>query len=272
MNKKIFPVASAVLFCAFVLFTSCTDNPSKVQKEPPKLPPVESMSIDFSAFGQDAALKGISQSSTNNYDKAKSTAMFMRLIMQMHLEFPKALLKAAHNADAHFIEDGKWEWTFSETRDGNSFSVRLVAIRVNEEQVKWQFYVSSSVLELKDFLFFEGVTLNKGTEGSWTYYNLFDTGTNTPIFKITWTIKAEDDVEVRMEILDDFLSEVKGTYLEYTFDGTYKTIIYFDASTGQTTKIHWNVETKAGYIIAPDYNQGQKACWDSSFQDVPCSE
>lgn len=271
MAKRILFITPVVLFCIFAFFTSCTDNPSKVQKEPPQLPPVESMSFDLSVFDQGMAQKKFRELKTDNYDKAMKTAGFMRLLLQMNLAFPRVLLMGAYDSDGSFIGDGKWEWSFSETRNGDTFGIRLVAIRENAEQVKWKFYVSSSLLELNDHLLFKGISFNDGTEGTWTYYSLFNTGSNTPVYEIAWSVKAEDNVELKMEMLTDYFFEKKGTFLKYMFDGIYKTVTYFDASTGQTTIIQWNAETNAGFIIAPDYNNGEKACWDENFQNVACT-
>ena len=40
-------------------------------------------------------------------------------------------------------------------------------------------------------------------------------------------------------------------------------ITYLDASEQAFTEIYWNAADGGGYLIAPHYNGGVKACWDS---------
>ena len=80
---------------------------------------------------------------------------------------------------------------------------------------------------------------------------------------------AEDDVQLRLEVTSDRNGN-QGDYIDYTYQDSLKTAIYYDNSENEQTKIQFNVDTKAGYIISPDFNNGNKACWDENLQDVAC--
>lgn len=84
-------------------------------------------------------------------------------------------------------------------------------------------------------------------------------------------VNGENDVELRLEVTSD-RNDHQGDYLEYTFDGTLKTAVYYDNSEDEETRLQLNVDSNEGFIIAPDYNNGNKACWNGEFQDVACSE
>jgi hypothetical protein len=47
-------------------------------------------------------------------------------------------------------------------------------------------------------------------------------------------------------------------------------VTYFDKSENSTLEISWDAATNAGYIIAPNYNNGQKSCWDNQLNDTTC--
>jgi hypothetical protein len=47
-------------------------------------------------------------------------------------------------------------------------------------------------------------------------------------------------------------------------------ITYLDASEQDFMEIYWNAADGSGYLIAPHYNGGVKACWDTNRQDVAC--
>ena len=53
-------------------------------------------------------------------------------------------------------------------------------------------------------------------------------------------------------------------------DGDDRMITYLDASAQEYMEIYWNAADGSGYLIAPHYNGGAKACWDASQQDIAC--
>lgn len=250
--------------------SSCTDNPSKISEKPPQLPPANSMQMDFSNFQNNQKSESAATLSTNNFTKAAGAAMLMKGVVELNLAIPRILLKAAQNANSQLNDSGKWEWKFSKNADGNTFSVRLVASRTDNNKVNWDFYVSSSNLGLNDQLFFSGTTSADGSSGIWTYYSLKNANSQEAVSQINWTVNGDNDISLKLEVKSD-RNNNQGDYIEYSFDGTLKTATYYDASSDETTKMQINVNTHAGYIITPNYNNGDKACWDKDFQDTTCS-
>jgi hypothetical protein len=45
---------------------------------------------------------------------------------------------------------------------------------------------------------------------------------------------------------------------------------YTDASENEVWEIIWNIDTGEGSIEVPEYNNAEKACWNSRQQDVAC--
>lgn len=259
------------ILCVLLFFSSCDDDPSSVNDEPPQLPPVQSMEADFTSFESQQKQAQPQNKSADNFQRAITSAVILKAVVELHLAIPKALLTAAKNTDAEFNDNGQWEWNFSKTADGNTFGVRLLGIREGENTVNWQFFVTNSQLGLEDHLFFSGTTNSNGTEGMWTYYSLQDTENQEEVSGVEWTVNGEEDIQLRLEVTSDRNGN-QGDYIDYTFDAPLKTAIYYDSSKDQETTIQINVDTKAGYIIAPDYNNGNKACWDENFQDISCNE
>lgn len=264
-------IALSGILCVLLVFSSCDDDPSSVNDEPPQLPPVESLEVDFSNFENQQKQTQPQIESSDNFHRAVTTAVIMKAAVEFNLAIPRALLTAARNADAELNEDEQWEWNFSKSTDGKTFGVRLVGSHEGENTVNWQFFVTNSQLGLNDHLFFSGTTNSDGTEGVWTYYSLQDTESQEEVSRIEWTVNSEEDVQLRLEVISD-RSGNHGDFIDYTFDGTLKTAIYYDSSEDQETTIQINVDNKAGYIIAPGYNNGNKACWNENFQDITCNE
>lgn len=270
---------SASLLLGLFLITACEDNPGLSTEEPPQNPPqipsAQTMTVEMGEFEennsqQKAEERAIVQSD-NAFRNAAARAMLVKGVVDASLVVPRVLLKAADSTDAEFGEDGKWTWAFSKTAGDHSYEVRLVASEKEGDRVQWDFYVTNTEKDLNDQLFFSGVSTKDGHEGTWTYYNLNGELLDEPVSKVEWAVNGEDDVSLRLEVLSE-QSEHTGDYLEYTFDGTIKHAVYFDASEETTAEIQWNVETKAGFLIAPNYNGGAKACWNSELQDTTCEE
>jgi len=254
------------LLATFVL-ASCSDNPASLSsEEPPQLPPVESMQVDFSTFeGAQAAKQEVANT---NFSQAALRALVMKTVVDLNLAIPRVLLAAAEGTEAEFNEDGQWEWSYSHTAGENNYEVRLVASAEGDSNVKWEFFVTNSTLEIDNKLLFEGTTSNEGRQGTWTYFNIVGEG-NEPVSNIEWSVNGEDEVSLRLEVVSDRYNNL-GDFIEYSFDGTVKNAVYYNAGLEETTELQWNVETKAGYLIAPNYNNGEQACWDENFEDVVC--
>jgi len=130
-------------------------------------------------------------------------------------------------------------------------------------------YVTNSVLNIDDSLFFEGEVAEDGSAGNWTYYALFGEDAGNEVSQVTWSIESEEEVDLRLEVLTDRNGNL-GDYIEYSFDSPVKLATYYNAGEDQTTEIEWNSETFEGYLIAPNYNNGDQACWNGEFQNVEC--
>ena len=269
MYRQLFKTASFLLIGAF-LITACSDDPASLNSdEPPQLPPVESMQMDFSTFDNNQQPKNSLGKASSNFGQAAVRAFVLKSVVDLNLAIPRALLEAASNSDAEFNEEGEWVWSYSHTAGEDSYEVRLVASRESDAETSWQFFVSNSTLNLEDKLFFSGTTSGEGSQGTWTYYNLMS-DTQEAVSNTEWTVSGEDEVSLRLEVVSGRFDN-EGDYIEYTFDGIIKNAVYYNADEDATTELQWNIETNEGYIIAPNYNNGEQACWDENFEDVSCS-
>lgn len=263
---------SVILLVGVFVITSCKDDPASLNNDqPPQLPTAESMQMDFSTFENNQSPKeNVARKNGANFAQAAFRALIAKAIVNVNLAVPKVILEAASNAEAELNENEEWEWSYSRSAANATYEVRLIASRATGDEVTWQFFVTNSDLNIEDKLFFSGVSNSDGTQGTWTYYNLLNSEGDEATSQIAWSVEGEDNVELRLEVLSD-RNDLAGDFIEYTFDGTIKNAIFYDASADEITELEWNIETKAGFIIAPDYNDGEKACWDENFDDVSCT-
>ncbi|NGP77053.1 hypothetical protein G3570_10445 [Balneolaceae bacterium YR4-1] len=253
-----------------VLVTSCNDDPASLSNEqPPEIPPVESMSMDFSNFdGYQQNKEALSKEVNTNFAEAAIRAFVIKSVVDLNLAIPKALLAAASESEAEFNEEGEWVWNYTKNAGNQTYEVRLVASQQNENEINWQFFVTNSALNISDKLFFEGTTTAGGTQGTWTYYSLMSSSEEA-VSVTNWSVSEEGNVDLRLEVVSDRYNN-EGDFIEYSFDGTVKNVVFYNANEDSTTELQWNIETNVGYIIAPNYNNGEKACWNENFENVTC--
>lgn len=256
---------------ATLTLSSCSDNATSAGDNPPPVPPEQSMAMNFSGFESQNNGKLARVQAATNFVQAAVRAAVLKGIVDINLAIPRVFLAAAANSEARLNEEGQWEWNYNKTEQGNAYGVRLVATSSGSGTVNWQFYVTNSELGLTNKLFFSGTSNVSGTEGSWTYYNLQNSGSGEAVSKIRWSLDGENNVDLRLDVLAQ-QSEYAGDYIEYSFDGTAKTAVHHDAAENKNITLYWNVNTHAGYLIAPNYNGGDKACWNGNLQDISCSE
>ena len=271
MLNKVFKYLTVVLLGVFFV-TACKDNAAELSSdEPPQIPPAESMEMDFSTYENNQSQgNNIAAKNGTNFAQAAVRAIIMKAVVDVNLFIPRVLLEAASNNEAEFNDEGEWVWTYSKMADGETYEVRLIATRESDNEVNWQFFVTNSALNIDDKLFFSGTSNDDGTNGSWTYFNLQNSEEQEAVSEINWSVENEEDISLRLEVVSDRNNNL-GDFIEYTFDGTVKNAIYFNAGENETTELEWNTETNAGFIIAPNYNNGTQACWDENFENTSCS-
>jgi hypothetical protein len=256
------------------LLASCQDNPVSFSDEPPELPPMESMEMDFSMFasGESQQKTGVADEHGrySNFANAAGRVLIMKVAVGVNLVVPKILLKAAQDAEPEFNDQGEWVWSYSKTADDTLFEVRLVATSVNGNEVNWRLFVTNTENDLHDQLLFEGVTRKDEQSGRWTYYQLAGDGAGDPVSEIAWNIPQEDHAELRLDILSDRHGR-QGDYIEYQSVPPVNRAYYYNAENDALTEIEWNTETGEGYLIAPGYNDGGKACWGPDYRNAACS-
>lgn len=262
----------SLLLAGVLLMNACSDSVSSSKQDtPPKMPPAESMNMDLSTFDENEPPSQVNNetSEVTNFAQAVIRAALMKVVVDANLALPRAIFKAAAEADANLNEENEWEWSFTKTVNGNTFEVRFVGTRQDENTILWECYITNTEKGFDDVLLFEGTSNNDGTEGTWTYYNIQNTQEQEAVSQISWS-KTETSTTLTLEVISEN-SPHFGNTIEYLAEGNIRHATFYNASEDQTTELHWNLETLAGYLIAPNYNNGEKACWDSNFQNVPCS-
>ncbi|MFN8242022.1 MAG: hypothetical protein U0X39_14880 [Bacteroidales bacterium] len=281
--KKLLPVA---LICLLTvpLFWGC-----EKKGDPPVVPPVESLKIDFSEFttvgrksvntGTD--LKGTAGAENVNWGIGALVAGTWNTLITLNTIIPVAAFDLAIDNDPVYIDKKTWQWEYTFEVVGATYKARLVG-KVREDDVLWYMYISKSGVGAYDeFLWFSGATALDGNSGYWIL--MHSQQFQEPLINIAWE-KTGDQIGsisytyVR-ELTDDrSMNPYKGSTIEYGLTtntlNAYYDAHYYNLSTHAFTNVNieWSTTVHNGRVKAPDFFQDSNwHCWDSNGLDVTCN-
>ena len=269
MNRKLFGrIIASVLVVAHVALVSCSDDPVSSKPQQPTLPPVASMTVDLSGLSPSSTAK-IAQPGLN-FTNAALRVVIINATVGIVLSVPVAVFAAAASQTPTLGSDAKYHWQYTTTVNGNSFTANLAgSVDLSTQESVWEMRISSTALALNNFLWYDGRAKLNGSSGFWDFYDTAQPNTKAGVLHLDWTYASTTAATLSFEVIKVGAAEL-GDTLDYIVAGTTIKIVLVDASAAETTEISWDRVTTAGYLIAPNYNGGVKACWDSTRADVVC--
>jgi len=240
---------------------------------PPELPPLTSMSGDFGIFGdpsaQPAATLARADAPGANFANAALRVLAAEVATVVVLAVPVATFAAAANNTPTYEDDGRWHWRFTTVQGGQTYTAHLSGV-VQGSNVVWDMRITSPTHAppLEEFVWYGGQGRLDRTAGTWTFYDPATPSSSTAVLSIDWTHVSETEHGWEATAL---AGPAAGDVFTGSVDGVDRMITYRDASEQTFVEIYWNAADGSGYLIAPYYHGGTKACWDTNQQDVACS-
>ena len=267
------PFVVSLLFSATLLVSSCETDPADPGSgaEPP-LPPLSSMQVDlsfFAAAGASEAPSLVGSGVKLNYFNAGIRVLLINTATVVLMAVPVAVFGGALQNTAR-RRDSKWHWEYTVNHQGNTFSADLAGW-VQGSQTMWEMFITAPGHNppLSDFLWYTGDAEIGNGSGTWHVFDALGGNPGVEVLLIDWTYLSEDDATLTFTATKPGIPE-NGDQLTFRVNQQERSITYFDASSGTTGEIWWNAVTGEGWMDAPDYNGGQRACWDGEQEDREC--
>jgi hypothetical protein len=266
------------------LFWGC----EKKKDSPPTLPPVGTMSIDFTNFGSsaksglsDREFKNISASDNSNWTIASTVAGVWNVILAVNLVVPVASFQVAVNKTPVNLDNNKWQWSYDFNVIGATYKARLTG-QIESADVKWEMYISKEGIgAFAEILWYKGTSNLDGKSGQWILNH--SQAFPEPMLQIDWTVSGSKIgnikyTYIREEKDDRSADPFKGSFIEYglttgALDAFYNVHqnngvpgIYNDVF------IEWNTTDHNGHIKANYYFQDDLwHCWNGTGENVVCN-
>ncbi|MFC1659906.1 hypothetical protein ACFL3S_00390 [Gemmatimonadota bacterium] len=267
-------VRRALALALLAALTACTSGSTSPidPGPPPELPPVTSMSGDFSLFdtpsAQHAELASKASMTSLNFGNAAIRVLAAQVVTVVGLAVPVATYAAAANSTPTLEDDNRWHWRFTTVQGGHTYSAHLSGA-VQGSTVAWDMRITSPTHAppLEEFVWYGGQGQLDRTSGTWTFYDPATPASSTAVLEIDWTHVSATEHGWEATAL---AGQASGDVFTASVDGDDRMITYRDASEQAFMEIYWNAANGSGYLIAPHYNGGVKACWDANQQDAAC--
>lgn len=274
-KKDQFLILVFVLHLAFFLVSCGSDNPTSSDDTPPEIPPTGTMTIDLSTFftgGNAPAPTDQLHGSNQNFITALAVVTFVNAFVVLGLSVPVAVTAAALSVEPTLEDDGKFHWVYTQEVQGSTITAELTA-DVGPSLVHWEMYISGQIgaTNYDNFLWYEGDGNGQGTSGFWQFYDASQPNSQVEFVRVDYDYTSETNKTLTFE--NNRQGDPGfGSTINYAVDENTVTMTVFRADQDKTTEISWDRMTGEGYIISPDYNSGEQACWDENQEDVACPE
>ncbi len=292
MKKQMIVMGIMVLLAALALQGCSSDDKSIAPSGPtaPALPPVSTMKMDISLFEAADVPPPAIQAGKIDIDPAAFTAdgthlnflnatvrvLYLDLVVYSALVDPVAAFALAVHSVPQPRPDSSYLWTYIVVEDEIEYAIYLYG-KDHDDHVSWRMEVSSNdpAQPLDHFVWFDGVVNEDGNSGYWQFYEPIAQGSAyvayaTPgekAIRIDWS----DSGTARQLVftVNKAGDPAEGSTLTYFESAEYCSIEFYDAEEETSGDILWNADG-SGYISWPDYNGGERGCWDTDLVDVDC--
>ncbi len=276
--KKILKGLMVIAFLGFIA-TSCEKNEDV--ETAPKLPPYESMKVDFGKMA-DSKKSVTDINSSVNFVAAGVTVAAWNIMLTVTLAVPVASFYKSFSNEPVYLGDAKWQWTYDVNGFAATYKARLTGtIRTND--VKWEMYIAKEgVGAHEEFLWFEGTSNLDGNSGQWILYHSYEV--QEAVLQIDWQKEADKIGDIKYTYIretdngsQDQLA--KDSYLNYglqdaAFDAFYTvhSLTRDHLAEGfNDVYIEWSTTAYNGRIKALHYFQDDLwHCWDTNGVDATC--
>jgi len=260
----------------------------KKKDNPPALPPVGTMSIDFSNFIPPiksaitvGETKGITVVDKSNWTLASTIAGVWHIILAVNLVVPVASFEVAVNKTPVYLDNKKWEWSYNFNVIGATYKARLTG-QIRTTDIKWEMYISrEGIGAFTELLWYEGTSNLDDKSGQWVlnHSQVFP----EPMLQIDWKVEGSAIGNIKYTYIrdkkDDRSSDpFKNSFIEYGLTtNTLNAFYNVHQNTGapnvfNDVLIEWSTTGYNGHIKAHYYFQDDVwHCWNATGDNVTCN-
>lgn len=256
--------------------TGCDSTGTNTTDEPPAVLPPDAFALNTELFSNQnpGSTSATKTSEYAHFTYAARRVWPVSLLIKANLVMPSAVTATALQVEP-VIQEGTWVWDSRVDSQNQDLTFRLEGTP-DGDSVRWSMFVTASDPDrgraLDHFELYTARTAMDGSSGAWSLYRHLD-GERTHVLDADFTVTSDTEKEITFSVPETVEVNVIGS-VRYAIDGTQRTFEWTRVEQRIGTIVvvaTWDAETKAGSIVAPNYNGGEPACWNESFLNVACT-
>ena len=270
---------------ALVLLGGCAGSTDEADARSwpwgPLLPPTDSMKMEPFPSAQlseeGAADSGKADGATPkaNFNNAAFRVGWLNTSVVLGLATPVLLFAKAVSVQPDFM-DGKWVWVYTLKSGADTYESVLEGwfedhLRDGDFlNLELKTTCTACKTPLDNFLLLSGELDTKGTDGVWQSFSPDLATDGGKLWRIAYDVKDGDHRTITFTNGRTDGGDGAGDVVEYARDGDLARVSVKDVSEALDYVSEWSVTTGAGWLQVPDYNNGDKACWDKERKNADC--
>lgn len=259
-----------VLLLAALLFSPVACE-NEAEPDPPDLPPVESLMMDFSAFEEVPPHQKTAENSYGNFLYSYLTVAYWNISATLVSVLPVAAYGHMLQLKPEYLGDHSWEWGKEFQLDAKNYTAKLLGTRLDNETFSMEMWITPSDQAEQGVKWFDGVIRYDHTHASWKLYR----NGSIPVLEIEWNKDYEThETDLRYTICEAG-HEQEDSYIMWSFKpGEVYDASYDVSLAAGMTNMLWNHSTLEGRVKSPvQFGDESWHCWDSrenGFRDINC--
>jgi hypothetical protein len=251
-------VSLSLLISLILPFTACDKEPVD---ERPELPPLESLSMDFSDFeAEPGGTKGTAVT-YGNFTHSYLSVLFWNVTSTVTMTLPVAAYGHALQQEAVYVGDHSWEWSFDFKFESKDYTATLSGARINNEEFSMEMVIALAAMPAQGVKWFDGVVRYDHTHALW---KLYKQGT-VEVLEAEWNKNFETEAGDLKYTYVEAGHKENASYImfQYMPEQVYDAAYTISLAAG-TTEIEWNIASKEGRVKDPQkFGDSNWHCWDS---------
>lgn len=263
----------SILLALSILMTTNSCQKDEDKDDPPDLPPVASLLMDFTDFDNpnDTLTKHKAIETYQNWGHAFVTVAFWNILSTWTIALPVLAYAEAFDQSPLYLGENSWQWAYDVAAGQDVYSIKLISKRISNEEFTMKMLVTKSGVQgYEDFKWFEGTVRYDRTSASWNLYE--NPGTPNEVVSIDWEMDWEADTyTIKYTYIRPGAAE-NGSYIEHGVTGDSPYDAYYTVSMlSNTVEIEWDKTTKAGRVKDPlKFGNSDWHCWGENLADAVC--
>ncbi len=251
-----------------ILILLCGTLGCPADDDNPNLPPASTLTANVETLkGAPQAAKNANITTPGDYQNFANAWLRVQIVNAAAvgiIAIPTLTLHATTATQPTFA-GGTWTWQTT-IQNTNNVTVELIGSLL----LGWNVDMTITNSDLTDFLWVDGQFSGDRTSGTWTLHDPDLPLATNEVLTVGWEYTDDTHRQLAYSNVNAQSADMNDV-MTWSIADTTAMLAFTDADNVEGSgTIQWDTTTGVGWIEVPEYNNGDKACWDTEFKNTTC--